>query len=252
MRTRTIAIIWLLASLLVCGIACLGQSEAGWQSRDSNYNIAISAGGGGSISLVVTGTNNFPSNTQITTSVDCPIGSLSVAFLSSNNVDTSPATVSDGHSNTYTKAIQSAATAALYTSAIYYSSNIANDIPSGSTVSESTSGGYFVAATVCIANANSGVDVTNSLAQASAVSSFSLTTGTLAQPTEIVLGGFTPSSGWATYTEATGFTPILTGSATIGMGVAYKIVSATTSVADNPSGASSSGTLTAVVASFKH
>lgn len=38
---------WLIAwVLLVCGVGCLTQADAFFQSRDSNYNVAISGGGG--------------------------------------------------------------------------------------------------------------------------------------------------------------------------------------------------------------
>jgi len=40
---RRLLIIW---ALLLTGIVCISQSEAFYQSRDSNYNIAIASGGG--------------------------------------------------------------------------------------------------------------------------------------------------------------------------------------------------------------
>lgn len=46
MSTRRLLLVW---ALLLAGIFCLAQqpTKAYWQSRDSNYNIAISGGGGG-------------------------------------------------------------------------------------------------------------------------------------------------------------------------------------------------------------
>lgn len=37
-------IFWFAWALLLCGVVCVQQSSAFWQSRDSNYNVAISAG----------------------------------------------------------------------------------------------------------------------------------------------------------------------------------------------------------------
>lgn len=46
MSTRRLLLVW---ALLLAGIVCITQqpTSAYWQSRDSNYNIAISGGGGG-------------------------------------------------------------------------------------------------------------------------------------------------------------------------------------------------------------
>jgi hypothetical protein len=42
----------LLAAILFClGILCISQSDAFYQSRDSNYNISIPSGGGGSVTV---------------------------------------------------------------------------------------------------------------------------------------------------------------------------------------------------------
>lgn len=48
MSTRRLLLVW---ALLLTGLVCITQqpTSAYWQSRDSNYNIAISGGGGGGV-----------------------------------------------------------------------------------------------------------------------------------------------------------------------------------------------------------
>jgi hypothetical protein len=55
----------LLAVILFCaGMFCISQSEAFWQSRDSNYNTAIAAGGGGAVAQVDTNACTFSGATN--------------------------------------------------------------------------------------------------------------------------------------------------------------------------------------------
>jgi hypothetical protein len=239
-------------ALFLIGVGCL------FNARADNF-LLLGVGGGGNsappITLTVIGTNtNFAGGNTVTTTTDCPTGSALFIFAEENDTDVNLAAVSDGHSNTYTL-FQNTPTAALFNSAIGYSLNTGNDVPIGSTLTCIGGGGLgcFVQAAACAQGANPGIDKTNSLAQTSPASSFSIATGTLTSPNEIVFGAFsTSNSNVSPFTQATGFTTIWNVDANTGQSVAYKIVSATTSVPYNPSGFAVSDVFTAVVTSFKH
>jgi hypothetical protein len=244
---RRLLLVW---CLLLSGIGCLSQSEAFWQSRDSNYNKAV--GAAPLISLTIIGTNSGAGN-NVTTTVDCPVGDALFMVTGANDTDTTVASASDGTANSYSS-YQNTATSALYNGAISYSLNLAHDVPSGSTLSATeTSGadGGYVQAAVCVTGANSGLDKSVSVVEASAVSTFTLTTGTLTQANEIIFEEWVPTTS-VSYTEASGFTPLTTCSATVGLCFAYTIVTATTSVTASPSSITPTTTLTAAMASFKH
>jgi len=245
---RRLLLVW---CLLLSGIGCLSQSEAFWQSRDSNYNKTV--GAAPLIGLTIIGTNSGAAN-NVTTTNDCPVGAALFMATGANDTDTTVASASDGTANSYSS-YQNTATSALYNGAISYSLNLAHDVPSGSTLSATeTSGadGGYVQAAVCVTGGNSGLDKSVSVVETSAVSTFTLTTGTLTQANEIIFEEWVPTSVPTSYTEASGFTPLTTCSATVGLCFAYKIVTATTSVTASPSSITPTTTLTAAMASFKH
>ena len=142
------------------------------------------------------------------TNVDAPVGSLLVFAVSLWNIANGTitgCTLSDG--DTLTLAAQPAATGSVYNMALLYASNTAHDLPSGGSITCTTSNGSgYAAGGWSVSGANGGVDKTNSSVSGSAAS-VSLATGTLAVPSEIVFGAERYVGG--TYTEGSGFsTPI--------------------------------------------
>src|SRR5690348_1042780 len=106
---------------------------------------------------------NSVSGAHVATAVDAPSGSLIVVFVaawSSNNGTVTAVTDSAG--NTYSLAVQHAASAsASYPAAIYYCANTANDLPSGGWIAATNSGAVTQGLYACsVSGANAGVDAT--------------------------------------------------------------------------------------------
>jgi len=174
------------------------------------------------------------SGVHVATTVDAPVGSLIVVIIAHQSSNVSISGVTDSAGNTYSQAAQSTQTAAILSSAIFYSSNTPNDLPSGGWIAVATPSGNVAFDAFMVSGANAGLDKTNSTTSASATSS-PLTTGALSSPSEIVFGAINPANSiTAGYTEATGFTT-LEGCGGAQGASAYDIVNSAGSVAYNTS-----------------
>lgn len=190
----------------------------------------------------------------VTTTVDIPVGSLvvvSVGGFSQTDEDYSTHSVTDGHSNTYTFAVQSTPTSGHVGVSLFYCSNTANDIPSGSTITYTHTGVSCELIVGYVTGYNGGLDVTNQLVQSSSVTSITLSVPTLAQANELVIGTGASDGNFNGLTEGNSYTNV--GSFSAGahwQDWAYLATSTTTPAAYNPSW-SSSGSGGFALASFK-
>lgn len=184
--------------------------------------------------------------TTITTTSDCPAGSLIVVNLSfvGGTNDFSASTVTDSASNSYTFIAQSANPGGTPVTALFYSSNTANDLPNGGTITTNASSPNFGAA--CIDSFSGGLDVSNSNATASNVTTLSVTIPTLAQSSEVIIGAMDNLTNMAGISEGNGYTR-LGGSF---FDFAYLLAASTTPPAYSPSWTNTSKA-GVVVAAFK-
>lgn len=195
------------------------------------------------------GTGNNVSG--VTTTSDCPIGSLIVVALndfSQQNTDFSGATISDnatGGSNTYAFAGQSPSQAGVVRSALFYSSNTAHDLPNGGTITGPVALEVMQAA--CITTFSGGFDQTAGAVNNTAVTAITVTVPTLAQATEIVVGTATSNANFVGVVEGNGYTRIAT---TLFADFAYLFAASTTPPAYNPNSFSSDKN-SGVIATFK-
>jgi hypothetical protein len=187
------------------------------------------------------------SGTSAPTNVDAPVGSLivvSAALWNTPDGTVTGCTLSSG--DTLTQAAQPAPASGAFNQSLWYVSNSAHDLPSGGSVTCTTSNGSAYALGAWkVSGANGGLDASVSSNSGNA-SSITIATGTLAYANEIVFGSERYTEG--TYTEGAGFTTLT--NAANSVTAAYEIVSSTGSVTWAPSwssGSNASGT----VASFK-
>lgn len=224
-----------IAALLGALVLALGPATAYWQSR---AQIVI---GPVAISVVAIGSNYDTggyTTKGVVTSAPAPIGSTIV--VTGGCVGRSISSISDS-TNTYSSRV-SRSSDYLGLSVFYTATPLAAQLNSGSTISITYSGacateGYASIFYITGLSASSG-DVAVSGTAVSAAPS--LTSGALSQANEIVIGAIAQynSSGFNTYTEATGYTMISKsasfGSDGVVLNAAYKTVSATTAVTYNP------------------
>lgn len=204
------------------------------------------------------------SSIAITTVADVSIGSLIV--VSCGNINTGSDTVStitdnaSGGSNTYVKAVGGFEASANIDAEIWYS--VANHtLSSGSTITITMTSSVGIQAIAVGAAALVGVmasplDATpTQVTYASGQSSPTISSGTLAQPTEALFGFVFCFSGNITFTQAAGFTNLskisnIIGANTGNMSFDYRVVSSTSSVTYNP-GLSAGQTVNIDLCSFK-
>lgn len=193
---------------------------------------------------------NASSGSTVATSADAPIGSYVIVVVYAS---TSPNTVSSLHdsagncSSAYNLAIAENPSSVSGVS-IYYC-RVTADLPSGGTFTATTTGSSYDLFAFYVPNVSGSVDQTVGNGTSSAVTSIGVTTGTLAQPSEIAIGTLATNNSLGTFTEASGFTSFTTAQNS-NFRVAYRIVSATAAVTYSPSW-STSRSPTAAVATFK-
>ena len=198
-------------------------------------------------------TRNGLTTVALTTTAAIP--AAAAVIVAAGNVTGTAVTVSsisDG-TNTYTKAGGGAATAST-DAEIWYKTN-ASAVGSGATITVTFSGALDTNAAYVAAfyvTSLSAVD------KAPAVSSTtSISTGTLAQATELIVGtmcGFLNASS-PTYNEASGFTNLASLNIAAGnhvsAGLGYQLVSSTNSVTYNPTWTNAANQQSTDVVSFK-
>lgn len=194
-----------------------------------------------------TTTGTLKTGSATTTSI-MPVGSLFFANIGATGTsDSFSSFVDSGGLNTYSF-VQTSDASNPAISLVF--SVLTHSLPVGSTFTATTSdgttwgigNGYFVT------GATGGLDKQTSVNNDAGATSLSLSTGSLSEATEIIIGGFNNNaSGTGTWTEANGFTTLHNDTFNI---TSYRIVSNSSSVTWNPSW-QTSGIFNAVLASFK-
>lgn len=196
-----------------------------------------------------TGSGNGGSHV-ITTVANCPAGNL-IVISTCLSLTSSIASIVDSAGNTYTILDSVTGNPGLFVS---YCANCLN-LPSGGTITLTTSSGGTAqrSTAMCVSGiaTSSPVDTSNHTATGSAATSAtSVSTGTLAQASELVVGVSTFVTAISGYTPGGSFTAIGGVSTSSGVQNAYQIVSAATAVAYAPSWTTASNYRTDIV-SFK-
>jgi len=147
-------------------------------------------------------------DTLVTDGGDIAIGSSVVAFCSTLDFDDQVTGLSDGTANVYVLSAQNPANAGNCPCAFFVCAKTVADIPNGTTFTgtSTNSGQCFVGIILSIAGATGGVGasvVTNGTG-----TSVSLASGTLAQPSQIILGLYNPITDFVGHSESGGFTAI--------------------------------------------
>lgn len=169
-----------------------------------------------------------------TTIADAPAGSLIVVTMANFGGSATPG-LTDSAGNTYTLAV-GVTTAAPNNNQVflYYCSNTPNDLPSGGSFTTATFQTFFAITALAISGANGGLDITQPYIDTSGSNnSLSLSTGTLSQASEIVVGTMYLGPNVGPITEAAPFTSVNPSYNNID--TAYDIVSSTGSIIFNPS-----------------
>lgn len=210
------------------------------------------------------GVNSFTgtvsgSSITFTTSAAIVAGNLAIIIiaLGSNSTPT-VSSVSDG-TNSYTKAVGLNNGGNTVDCEIWYKENAAA-VNSGATVTATLSAGMSGGSEGWVIQGYqaSGVATASSLDKTATSATNSTTpsvsSGTLTQADEILFGASYNNNSSRTYTEASGFTNLLTPLGAIGksLGIGYKIVSSTASVSYAPTWDVSAGiSMATILASFK-
>jgi hypothetical protein len=185
----------------------------------------------------------FTSGGVGTTTDNCPAGNLIVVVPYPNALGDTITNVTDSAGNTYTKAVATAAGSQYFTCSIWYCTNCLH-LPAGGTITISGSSSSIDFTAYSVANANGGLDVTNSTQKTTTTgSSLSLSSGSLAQADTILFAACFPSNAPATPT-ASGWTPY------DGAYAYYKTPGSTSSQSFAPSW-SGAARAAAVIAAFK-
>lgn len=170
-----------------------------------------------------TGTASF------TTGASASAGSLLVISFGVWGGSPNVTAVTDSAGNSYSSAY-TFNPGTSHNSSVWYCSNCLA-LGSGSTVSFTTGGGTAEIKMVAVSGANGGVDISSGTA-ISAQTTYSQSTGILANASEIIFGGLTTQAGTAgiATSEGNGFTSL----GQTYQDFAYLIVSSTASVSYNP------------------
>lgn len=187
------------------------------------------------------------------TGSDIPAGStIFVALTNNGQPNEAISTLADsgaGGGNSYLQAVQNAATASIFSCAIWYCLNTTVDLPVGSTFKVTTALGQYGICVIVVTGAKGGLDKTANVAQTSANTGPSLANNPLTQAIEILLGVYNSTNTFGSFTEASGWTSLGTVAASGLPGFAYLIVSSTSGGTYNPR-TSGNQTFAAVLATF--
>lgn len=180
------------------------------------------------IALAVAGPFNSAANSSVLTHAITAGNTIFIVITVASPAE-NVTSCTDSGGNTYAVIQGATAGAGVYTTAIAYSVNITHALTTSSTVSCTIAGAVqWYTGVYYSSNVNSGLDTSGGINQTVAATSYGGSTGTLATANEII---FTPVSilgTCGTITIPSGFTVIDTNT---GCGaIAYKIVSATTSI----------------------
>lgn len=180
------------------------------------------------------------SGSPISTTVDAPIGSLIVVVgFAGVGATINSMTLSSG--DACSLAVQNSSGSGVESGSIWYCSNTAHDLPSGGTITATTSSGTYGLGAFKISGANGGVDKMANNSNGAATSN-SQAIGAFCGASSIVLAVNVFNLLLTAWTEGSGFTQFSGGNG-VAYDMGYDIVSASTAVTYAPSWTPSAGTV---------
>ena len=193
--------------------------------------LPVGAGKSGSatITLVNVGLTNFGTTSESTISA-VPAGALFIVQVFgavANRTIVTPTVTGC----TLSSAIQNTTTAALKNVALFYcvpGSGIASGVSVSNTNADSITSLWWSTGATTLDKTTSGVHAT-------AVTTFTLTSGTLANANELIFGCSNGTTGYSTWAESAGFRQFLIPPTAVNIYCSYRVVAATTSISWIPS-----------------